>query len=39
MKNNKFKPYVPAEKITTELTFTSIITGVLLALIFGAANA
>ncbi len=36
---NDFKPYVPAEKITTELTATSIIMGILLAVIFGAANA
>ncbi len=34
-----FKPYVPAEKITPEITVTSIIMGVLLAVIFGAANA
>lgn len=41
MDNNKkeFQPYVPAEKITPELTVTSIIMGVLLAVIFGAANA
>ena len=37
--NNKFTPYVPASKITPEITFTSIITGILLAVIFGAANA
>lgn len=36
---NNFKPYVPAEKVTTELTATSIIMGVLLAIVFGAANA
>jgi len=36
---NEFKPYVPAEKITPELTVTSIIIGVLLAVVFGAANA
>lgn len=36
---NEFKPYVPAEKITPELTVTAIIMGVLLAVIFGAANA
>lgn len=36
---NKFKPYVAAEKITPELTVTSIIMGVLLAVVFGAANA
>ena len=37
--NNKFTPYVPASKITPEITFTSIITGIFLAVIFGAANA
>ena len=36
---NEFKPYVAAEKITPELTVTSIIMGVLLAVVFGAANA
>ncbi len=36
---NEFKPYVPAEKITPELTVTSIIMGVILAVVFGAANA
>ncbi len=36
---NEFKPYIPAEKITPELTVTSIIMGILLAVIFGAANA
>ena len=34
-----FKPYIPAEKITPELTVTSVVMGVLLAVIFGAANA
>jgi len=38
MKDN-FKPYVPAEKVTAELTVTSIIMGVILAVVFGAANA
>ncbi|MBR6510154.1 MAG: oligopeptide transporter, OPT family [Clostridia bacterium] len=38
-KNTGFKPYVPAEKITPELTFTSIFMGVILAVVFGAANA
>ena len=39
--NNKdeFKPYIPAHKVTPELTTTSIIIGILLAIIFGAANA
>ena len=36
---NEFKPYVPAEKITPEITVASILTGVILAVIFGAANA
>ena len=36
---NSFKPYVPAEKVTPELTVTSIIMGIILAVIFGAANA
>ncbi len=38
-KQNNFKPYIPAEKITPEITVTSIIVGILLAVIFGAANA
>ena len=38
-KQNNFKPYVAADKVTTELTVTSIIMGILLAVIFGAANA
>jgi putative OPT family oligopeptide transporter len=37
--NKEFKPYVPAEKITPEITITSIIMGVILAVVFGAANA
>lgn len=40
MDNKKeFKPYIPASKVTPELTVTSIIMGVLLAVVFGAANA
>lgn len=35
----EFKPYVPADKVTPEITVTSIVMGVLLAVIFGAANA
>ncbi len=35
----EFKPYVPAEKITPEFTVTSVILGLLLAVVFGAANA
>lgn len=39
MENKEFKPYIPADKVTPEFTATSIIIGVLLAIIFGAANA
>lgn len=39
MNNSQFKPYIPAEKITPEITATSIITGIILAVVFGAANA
>lgn len=35
----EFKPYIPAERVTPEITVTSIIMGILLAVIFGAANA
>lgn len=34
-----FKPYIPAERITSEFTVASVVTGILLAVIFGAANA
>ena len=37
--NKEFKPYIPAEKITPEFTATSIIMGMILAVVFGAANA
>ena len=37
--NTEFKPYIPAEKVTPELTVTSVIMGCILAVIFGAANA
>ena len=37
--NTEFKPYIPAEKTTPELTVTSVIMGCILAVIFGAANA
>ncbi len=39
MENKQFQPYVPASKVTPELTATSIIMGILLSVIFGAANA
>lgn len=40
MKEQKeFKPYIPAEKITPEITVTSVIMGIIIAVVFGAANA
>ena len=36
---NEFKPFVPAEKVMPEFTFTSVLLGCLLAVVFGAANA
>lgn len=37
--DNGFKPYIPAEKITPEITVVSIVMGMILAVVFGAANA
>lgn len=40
MKEKKeMKPFVPADKVVPELTVTSIVLGILLAVVFGAANA
>ena len=39
MENNKYTPYIPAEKVIPEITVTSIIIGIILAVVFGAANA
>ena len=36
---NEFKPYIPTDRVMPELTVTSIVMGMLLAVIFGAANA
>lgn len=36
---NEFKPYIPADKIVPEFTVTSVLIGILLAIVFGAANA
>lgn len=35
----EIQPYIPAEKVTPEITITSIVMGVILAVVFGAANA
>ena len=37
--NGKFKPYIPADKVMPEFTPMSVILGVILAVVFGAANA
>lgn len=42
MSENKgatYKPFIPADKVVPEITVTSIILGILLAVVFGAANA
>ena len=40
MDNKKqFKPFIPAGKVLPEFTITSVIIGIILAVIFGAANA
>lgn len=36
---NEFKPYIPADRIVPEFTVTSLLIGILLAVVFGAANA
>ncbi|MBQ8688723.1 MAG: oligopeptide transporter, OPT family [Ruminococcus sp.] len=38
-KKTEFRPYIPASKITPELTVTSVVMGIILAVVFGAANA
>ncbi|QXM05231.1 OPT family oligopeptide transporter [Crassaminicella indica] len=38
-KTQEFKPFIPADKILPEFTFVSILLGILLAVVFGAANA
>ena len=37
--NNSFKPYVSADKVLPEFTVSSILIGIILAIVFGAANA
>lgn len=42
MSENKgaaYKPFIPADKVVPEITVTSIILGIILAVVFGAANA
>lgn len=37
--NGGFKPFIPADRVVPEMTATSIVLGLLLAVLFGAANA
>ena len=37
--SKEFKPFVAADKVMPEFSFTSVITGIILAVIFGGANA
>ena len=39
MKNKDFKPFIPADREMPECTTTSIVLGIILAVVFGAANA
>lgn len=38
-RETEFKPYIPAEKVMPELTGTAVVLGIILAVIFGGANA
>ena len=38
-KKNDFRPLIPADKVLPEFTVTSVILGMILAVIFGGANA
>lgn len=38
-KKDDFKPFIPADKVIPEFTAVSVILGILLAVVFGAANA
>ncbi len=39
MDNNEFKPFISADRVLPEFTWTAIILGILISVIFGAANA
>lgn len=39
MKKEEFRPYIPADRVAPEFTVTSVLLGVALAVVFGAANA
>ena len=37
--NQKFQPYIPADKVMPEFTVVSVVLGIVLAIVFGGANA
>ena len=37
--SSEFKPFIPADKVVPEFTILSVILGIFLAIVFGAANA
>ena len=37
MDDNKFQPYIPADRVVPEFTVVSVILGVILAILFGGA--
>ena len=39
MEKNKFQPFIPADRIVPEFTVFSVVLGIVLAIIFGGANA
>ncbi len=39
MSDNNFKPFIPADKNPPEFTVVSVVMGIILAIVFGAANA
>ena len=39
VEENKFRPYIPADKVMPEFTVVSIVLGAILAVVFGGANA
>ena len=39
VEDKKFKPFIPAEKVMPEFTIFSVILGIILAVVFGGANA
>lgn len=38
-KKDEFTPYIPADKVLPEFTITSVVIGIIMSIVFGAANA